>query len=283
MSELEWVVLTTGERPNELRRAVASLGDAPVTVVLNAAAGSEQSDLNGVVPPDRVLRPGQNLGVPAGRHAGLEQTSAALVGFLDDDAELVGEVDRITAAFERNPRLAVVSLRIVDEDGQTVARHVPRVGGRSADESGLVTHFLGGACVIRREAYLEVGGYFGELFYGHEELELAWRLADRGWAIEYLAEVRVFHPRLEIGRHPDGWRRTGLNRVLIARRTLPLPLSLLHPLVWLFAGMIRAPRGDHRRSYVRGWRAGWRTPLERRPISWRGVWRLTRLGRPPIV
>jgi hypothetical protein len=69
--------------------------------------------------------------------------------------------------------------------------------------------FLGGACALRREAYDSVGGYFTELFYGHEELELSWRLIDAGWMIEYLDDVRVTHPKTDISRHsgrvaPDG-------------------------------------------------------------------------------
>ena len=33
-----------------------------------------------------------------------------------------------------------------------------------------------------------------------------------------------------------------------------------------------------------GFREGWRSPAgPRRPIKWRTVWRMTRLGRPPII
>ena len=124
--------------------------------------------------------------------------------------------------------------------------------------SGEVAYFLGGACAIRREAYEQVGGYFTELFYGHEEIELSWRLIDAGWTIRYLADVEVFHPRTEIGRHADGWRLTGRNRVWIARRTLPWPVALIHVAAWLILGTARAPGGDCRRSYLAGWWSGWR-------------------------
>jgi GT2 family glycosyltransferase len=146
-----------------------------------------------------------------------------------------------------------------------------------------VALFLGGACAIRRSAYEEAGGYWGELFYGHEELELAWRLIDRGWTIRYLPEATVFHPRTEVGRHADGWRMTGRNRVMIARRTLPWPIAIIHVAAWFVLGLVRAPGRGHRAAYVRGWWSGWSVPIDRRAIRWRTVWRLTRLGRPPIL
>ena len=225
----------------------------------------------------------ENLGIPGGRDLGVRAGDAPIIGFLDDDAELRGDAERIEFAFEDDPDLGAVALRLVDQDGETARRHVPRLGGKDPDRSGDVALFLGGACAIRRSAYEGVGGYFTDLFYGHEEVELCWRLVDAGWTIRYLADVEVFHPRTDIERHADGWELTGRNRVMIARRTLPWPIALIHVLVWLGIGVRRAPKGESRRRYLVGWRRGWRASVDRAPISWRGVARLTRLRRPPIV
>ena len=207
---------------------------------------------------------------------------SAILVFLDDDAALIyGDSERILAEFA-DRRLGAVSFRIVDESGATARRHVPRFASRGVDQTGDVATFLGGACAIRRAAYEEVGGYFTDLHYGHEELELAWRLIDAGWAIRYLADITVFHPAAEISRHEDGWRLTGRNRVWIARRTLPWLVALVHVLAWLVLGVLRAPRGC-RRSYLFGWLRGWRTRIEHKPIKWSTVWKLGRLGRLPIV
>lgn len=274
-----WVLLTMGDRPDELSAALASLGDAQRWVVLN---GADETDA-GAFDADVVSLP-ENVGVPAGRDAGLKATDVSVVGFLDDDARGPADAsERILSEFERDHDLGAVTLRLVDEEGETSRRHVPRPGGTDPDRSGEVALFLGGASAIRREAYDDVGGYFTDLFYGHEELELCWRLVDSGWKIRYLADVEVFHPRTTIERHADGWRLTGRNRVWIARRTLPWPVAIVHVLVWLAMGTLRAPAGEARRAYLRGWWSGWRMPVERRPISWRGIWRLTRLGRPPFI
>ena len=274
---VEWVMLTMGNRPVEVQQAIDSLAPDSVAIVANGA----QVDVLG--DQVRVIALPENLGVPGGRHVGASSGSCGIIGFLDDDAALRGDSSRIVAAFATDPALGAVALRLVDENGNTARRHVPRLGGRDPQRSGDVALFLGGACAIRREAYDEVGGYFTELFYGHEELELCWRLVDAGWKVRYLADVEVFHPRTSIERHADGWALTGRNRVLIARRTLPWPVAFVHVLAWLLLGAKRAPAGASRRAYLRGWRNGWTVAVDRRPISWRGVLRLTRLGRPPVI
>jgi GT2 family glycosyltransferase len=207
------------------------------------------------------------------------------VGFLDDDAELLNSdaASRILEVFDSGPRVGVVTLRIVDENGVTARRHVPRVAESGADRGGDVVTFLGGASVIRRDAYKRAGGYWSELFYAHEELDLAWRLHELGYAVRYLADVRVAHPATPIGRHPDGWWYTGRNRVMVARRNLPWAIAVPHVLLWLVVGWLRAPAGDCRTSYRRGWCLGWNQPVPRQPMRWRTVWRLTKLGRPPLI
>lgn len=281
---ITWVILTRGDRADALDRAIDSIGrrdDVDVLVVVNAD--------DSVAPPRRddvrVVAAGRNLGVPGGRDLGLRHAGSPLIGFLDDDATIVtpDAVDRIVAAFDDDERLGAVSLRIVDEDGAAARRHVPRIGHRGEATAGPVATFLGGASAIRRVAYDDAGGYWPELVYAHEELDLSWRLHDAGWSVAYLPDVVVEHPRLPISRHADGWSLTGRNRVMVARRDLPWLLALPHVAIWLALGLIRTPDRSCRRAYQRGWWSGWRQQVERRPIAWRTAWRLTRAGRPPIV
>jgi GT2 family glycosyltransferase len=282
--KVAWVLLTMGDRPAALREAVSSIesvGDVAPNVTVVSNGGPEcLSGLDGV----RVIHLPENVGIPAARHIAMERLDADIVFFLDDDARVEPGVERaVIEAFAADEKLGAVSVRIIDEHGQTARRHVPRVGSASGPRSGLVATFLGGACAIRRSVYLDVGGYWGLLWYGHEELDLSWRLIDAGYSIRYLAEVRVVHPLTDISRHADGWRLTGRNRVLVARRNLPAPVLIVHTLVWLIAGWFRARRAECGAAYLAGWREGWRISIERRPVRWRTVWRLARLGRPPLV
>ncbi len=283
---IDWVVLTRGDRPDALAAAVASLRSSSTTgsilVLLNGPIGDATIDSDG----DRVvvIQSNENLGVPGGRDLGLRTTRAPLVGFLDDDARLISTdaLDRVVQRFESDSSLGAMSLRLVDEDGNTLRRHVPRRGAAGANRSGPVATFLGGASIVRRSAYLHAGGYWAALMYGHEELDLSWRLIGLDYTVTYEADISVYHPHTEISRHSDGWWRTGRNRVLVARRNLPVPLSIAHCLAWLMIGSLRAPSGDCRRQYLVGWVRGWRLAVDRAPLSWSALKRLRRVGRFPI-
>jgi GT2 family glycosyltransferase len=276
----EWVILTRGDRAGALAAAIGSIGSHEAGSVLVVSNGG------GAVPVDpgtEAVELPENVGIPGGRSIGVEHTKAAVVCFLDDDAGLrTFDAADLLARFEAEPDLAVVCFRLVDEGGRTSRRHVPRAGRRGVEVGGDVATFLGGACAVRRSAYDDVGGYWADLWYGHEELDLAWRLIDGGYRVSYDPRFVVFHPRTEIGRHASGWRLTGRNRVWIARRDLPWTVAIAHVSSWLVLGLARAPRGC-RRAYLAGWWSGWSGSVPRRAIRWRTVLALARLGRPPVI
>ena len=281
--DLDWVILTTGARPSEVERPVASIeesdADTRIVVVSNGAGDLAEMDLGHAT----VVTSSENLGVPAGRDLGLRSTSSPVVGFLDDDAVLLGDAAaQIAGAFREDPTLGAVALHMAGDHGQVTRRHVPVVGTQAPHDRQEVAYFVGCAHALRRAAYDDAGGYFGDLFYSHEEIELCWRLIDAGWTIRFL-DASAYHPTTEIGRHRRGWWMTGRNRVWIARRTLPWPVAVIHVASWFVGGLVRAPTAAARRAYVRGWLAGWRSRVEHDPIRWATVWRLTRLGRPPLI
>ena len=280
---VSWILLTMGNRPAELAAAIASIwgsrGEATVEIIVvaNGATGP-------VEVPDEVMlvELDENLGVPGGRNAGADRASGEILAFLDDDAEVVTADlgDRLLAAFDADPELAVISMRITDPDeGRTARRHVPRIGGDPL-ESGPVTAFLGGASAVRAEAFRSVGGLPDDFFYALEETDLGWRLLDEGWGLRYDADLVVQHPWTEIERHDFAERLTARNRVLVARRRLPWLLAPVYVLTWAAITAVRTRRLS---TWWAGTREGLSMPVERRPMRWRTVLRMTRLGRPPVI
>lgn len=285
---ITWIVLTRGDRPSELAAALASIrsqrGVARTVVVANGGRvdlGEHDGDVE-------VIELGDNIGVPGGRAVGVAASDTDVVAFLDDDAELldVRTNELIDRAFDSDAQLGAISFRIHDGSGTSDRRHVPRLGRAGVTRAGPAATFLGGASAIRRSAYERAGGYWSELFYAHEELDLSWRLHEEGFTVSYRPDVCVMHPPTAISRHPAGWYLTGRNRVWIARRNLPLPVLAVHVIVWLCLGLVRAPDAACRRRYLSGWRAGWSGwggDVIRRPLRWSTIGRLARAGRPPIV
>lgn len=149
---------------------------------------------------------------------------------------------------------------------------------------GYVTGFLGGGHAFRMTMLAETGDWPAEFFFAHEETDLAWRAADRGWRILYAPELLLQHPRTSPARHAIYYRVNARNRVWLVRRRLPLPLIPVHLGVWTALTLLRIRSASGLRAWFGGFVEGLREPAgERRPMRWRTVWHLTRLGRPPVI
>ncbi|UQA38323.1 glycosyltransferase [Streptomyces cavourensis] len=285
------VIITMGNRPDELRALLDSVAaqDGDRIEVVVVGNGAPVPDL----PPGvRTVELPENLGIPGGRNAGIEAfgPSGAEVDallFLDDDGLLPNRdtAELCRRAFEADPALGILTFRITDPDtGTTQRRHVPRLRAADPLRSSRVTTFLGGANAVRTKVLAEVGPLPEEFFYAHEETDLAWRALDAGWMIDYRADLVLHHPTTAPSRHTVYHRMVARNRVWLARRNLPAPLIPLYLGVWLLLTLVRRPSPPALKAWFGGFREGWSTPCgPRRPIKWRTVWRLTRLGRPPVI
>ncbi|MEU3224123.1 glycosyltransferase [Streptomyces sp. NPDC006976] len=285
------VIITMGNRPAELRALLDSVaaqkGDRIEVVVVGN--GSPVPDVPAGV---RTVELPENLGIPGGRNVGIEAfgPSGADVDallFLDDDGllPLIDTAELCRQAFADDPRLGIISFRIADpETGVTQRRHVPRLRAADPMRSSRVTTFLGGANAVRTRVLAEVGPLPGDFFYAHEETDLAWRALDAGWLIDYRADMVLHHPTTAPSRHAVYHRMVARNRVWLARRNLPAPLVPVYLGVWMLLTLLRRPSGEALKAWFGGFREGWTTPCgPRRPMKWRTVWRLTRLGRPPVI
>jgi GT2 family glycosyltransferase len=294
--KLAAVVITMGTRPaelSELLRTIAAQEGDPIDVVVvgNGVKASELPDLGGA----RTLDLPENLGIPGGRNRGYELLQKLppderpdVILTLDDDGSLVGDQvgKRVREAFEAEPKLGIVSFRITDPDsGEVQRRHVPRIRVGDPNRSSAVTTFLGGANAVRTALLDQVGGLPDDWFYCHEETDLAWRALDAGWSIEYRADLTLNHPATTPSRHATYNRLVARNRVWLAKRNLPWALVPVYLGVWTALTLVRM-RGDRAalRAWWGGFVEGWRTPAgPRQPMRWRTVWRMGRLGRPPVI
>jgi GT2 family glycosyltransferase len=285
--KLSCVIITMGTRPAELERAIASTESLRADGAELVLVGNG-TDLPPVPADVKTVRLAENLGVAGGRNAGVAASSGDVVIFLDDDGWFTdpGLGKHVAGRFAADPALAVIAFRVVDPTGGSGVRwHVPRLKANDPDRSSPVTTFVGCGFAARRSAYLEAGGLPDLFFFAHEETDLAWRLIDRGYTLEYDAAAQMCHPPLSNARHDIWYRYDGRNRVLLARRNLPWLLAVAYLADWTALTALRLRRSPAALNlWFAGFAEGWRiNPGPRRPISVRTVWRMTRAGRPPVI
>jgi GT2 family glycosyltransferase len=280
------VVLTQGKRPDDLHRALESLL-AQRGVQIDAVVvgnGWQPTDLPQGI---RALALPENRGIPAGRNAGVPLVMGELLFFLDDDARLpeADVLHRMASRFAADPELGLLQPRVVDPDGRPAPRRwTPRVRVGDPVRSSPAMSIWEGAVAIRREAFDRTGGWPEPFWYAHEGIELAWRVWDCGYQVRYDGAIEAHHPAIQPTRHPEFYRFQARNRIWLARRNLPLPVGVIYVLVWIVIGGLRLRSKMAVVETVHGYWLGLsRSGGQRRPMSWRTVWRMTRAGHPPVI
>ncbi|MDP8988347.1 MAG: glycosyltransferase family 2 protein [Actinomycetota bacterium] len=220
-----------------------------------------------------------NLGFGAGANRGVGRTSTPYVAIMNPDVVVQpGSTKALVEALQREPDLAVVGPRIETPDGTLYpsARTFPDL----ADAAGhAFLHFVwpgnrfsrryrmldwdhdtpadvdwvaGTHLVARRRAWDEVGGFDEGFFMYLEDVDLCWRLRQKGWRTGYEPAARVTHAigrstdqtpyRMIAAHHRSLWRYAA--KTATGRRRLLLPVIAVALVVrTVLAWAQRAARG----------------------------------------
>jgi GT2 family glycosyltransferase len=280
-------VLTQGTRPDDLRRGLDSIL-AQKHVLLDVVCVGNGWEPTGLPEGVATLALGENLGIPAGRNAGVSAVSGDYIFFLDDDASIPSPTFLIDAIgiIRADRRIGLLQPRVVDPLGLTNPRRwTPRIRKGDPQTSSPVFSVWEGAVLLPRRVFDATGGWAAPFFYAHEGIELAWRIWDQGLVTWYAGDLVANHPAIEPTRHSYYYRLNARNRVWLAKRNLPAILVPIYVGSWTAIQILRwARRPAALRAWFGGWLAGWREDAgERRPLRWRTVLRMIAAGRPPIV
>ncbi|HEV2068942.1 MAG TPA: glycosyltransferase, partial [Acidimicrobiales bacterium] len=215
------VVIMTRNRCQSLSTTLdhlAAMPERPPVVVVDNGSTDDTARVVDGAPGVRLVGLASNEGVGA-RNVGGEAVSTPYVAFCDDDSWWApGSLARAAGVLDAHPSLGAVTAHVlVGPDEHDDPTSLAMAGGPLHAVPGLpgvpVGGFLACALVVRRQAFLDVGGFQPAFSVGGEEALLAIDLLDAGWALHYLPDV-VVHHHPSPTHHRSGRRRRQLRNDL---------------------------------------------------------------------
>lgn len=202
-------------------RVIQSCVPAPDEVLVHVDANqiAVENAIRDVFPDVRILRSEEQVGPGGGRNKLVEAAQSEFIASFDDDSYPI-DFDyfaRALGTFEKSPEASVVCAALY---------HAGESIGLDERSAKWTADFSGGACIYRRKAFLEAGGYVPlPVAYGMEEVDLALRLHAQGGKILTTPWLRVFH-NTDLKRHGDPRVTAGSIANLALLAYLRYPVSL---------------------------------------------------------
>lgn len=164
----------------------------------------------GIEPELVLVEAGGNLGFAGGCNLGAERAKADYVAFVNNDARLdPGWLRAMLGGLAvAEPGVVCASAKMLDWEGETVdfvEGHLNFHGfarqafWRAKVEPGLfesarpLLFACGGAMLIERRVFLEVGGFDEDYFMFFEDVDLGWRLWLLGYGVVFVPGALVYH------------------------------------------------------------------------------------------
>lgn len=195
------VIICTRNRRDEIDFTLDNVRalDPAVDQIIVYDDGSEDGTPAHVLerhPDVQLIASERSRGPCYGRNRALERLAAGveLVIFLDDDAHFVdlNAIDVATERFTKEPELAALSFRLLNNEGGPCAPWL--------DRPFYAATFLAGASVFRPGPIREAGGFREPFVIYAEEDDLAVRIIAKGHRLAYSPDVAVWHRGGHSGR-----------------------------------------------------------------------------------
>jgi GT2 family glycosyltransferase len=236
------VAVTTRNRPESLLRCLRSLEliEDLVGEVLVADDGSDPPvrDLLDRVSPRiaarlQLIEMTSNEGYIVGRNRMARLAANDCILSLDDDAHVLDgdAIRRAVELFGRRPLAAAVACAQAEADGRPWP---PEMQPARASVPCVVAAYIGFAHLLRRSAFLKLGGYREIFHYYGEEKDYCLRALNAGLEVVYLPDSLVAHVPDQSGRITSRYLRYAVRNdclsalfnepVLLAMVTIPLRL-----------------------------------------------------------
>jgi GT2 family glycosyltransferase len=254
-------VIVTMNRRDELIDCLQSLReqDYPekqIVVVDNASSDDTVATVRSRFPEALLIAQTTNTFATGGRNRGVAAASGEICIILDDDARLAHpDATRKTIEYFRaDSELGCVSYRIFNAfTGKDDIKSIPRRDKKVVPHDYPCTYMCAAGFAIRRDVALETGLFWEKLGMYAEEVDLGYRILDRGYKIVFSSSIIVEHRETPRARPTGRWIYfTTRNRCWIALRSLPWPNVIVATLAWWLLLGVKSLRDRQCGFYLRG-------------------------------
>ncbi|GAB4027447.1 glycosyltransferase family 2 protein [Spirosoma gilvum] len=209
-----------------------------IIVVDNASTDDTPNRVKAAYPAVTVLALDDNK-YCAARNEGVKEAKTPLIAFCDDDSFWQPEaLDRAVDYFNKYPHLGVLAGKVLIGETQEVdsvcyaMHHSPLTDPRPLPGPAILG-FVCCAVVVRREAFLSIGGFHKRFAIAGEERLFSVDMRTKGWSLAYAADMVAHH-------YPSPQRNVAQRTRHITRDTLwyywlrrPVYYALRHTLLIL--------------------------------------------------
>lgn len=188
------VIITTKNRRDELanalRSAIEQRGDVEVMVVDDGSTDGTADLVRQQFPSARLERSEQSQGYLPQRNRAASLASAEILFSIDDDAVFsTPDVIAQTLRDFDDPRIAAIAIPYIDVLKGPQLRQAPP----QSDGTYITREFRGTAYAIRREVFIQMGGFCEALQRQLEEQEFCARLLDAGYIVRLGRSDPIHH------------------------------------------------------------------------------------------
>jgi GT2 family glycosyltransferase len=140
-----------------------------------------------------------NSGLSYARNVGLAASTGCIIAYIDDDAYPDPDWLRyVAAAFAASDHVGIGGPNIPPPSDGIISECIDAAPGGPAHvliSDEIAEHIPGCNMAFRKEALLAVDGFDPQFRVAGDDVDLCWRLQDKGWTIGYCPTALVWHYR----------------------------------------------------------------------------------------
>lgn len=190
--------------------------EATIYIADNASTDESITFVKNNYPTIKVIQNQSNKGYAGGYNEALQHIDAEIYALVNSDVEVTENwLKSILETFETEPETAIIQPKILDFKKKEYFEYAGAAGG-FIDKFGypfcrgrifgtlekdngqyndkIEIFWASGACLfIRSTVYKEMKGFDEDFFAHQEEIDLCWRIINKGYKIKYNPESIVYH------------------------------------------------------------------------------------------